>query len=118
MGSSTATRSTRTAQRSRPDRVTADTHLADAVYDPIVTVVRRYAAAVAGAALVVGLVVWLVARTTGGPLAEGAGMDLGGTLVGFTLIPGFTLRYHSGWHRYAAHFYQSVRLCVSVARCA
>ena len=28
------------------------------------------------------------------------------------VIPGFTVRYHIGWHRYAAHYREAVRVSV------
>ena len=28
------------------------------------------------------------------------------------VIPGFTVRYHIGWHRYAAHYHEAVRVSV------
>lgn len=33
--------------------------------------------------------------------------------AGVLVIPGFTLRYHIGWHRYAAHYLQAVQVCVA-----
>ena len=30
-------------------------------------------------------------------------------------IPGFTVRYHEGWHRYTVHYGQAVRICAPLA---
>ena len=34
---------------------------------------------------------------------------------GVYVIPGFTVRYHIGWHHYAAHYAQAVKVCSPLA---